>query len=504
MKKLSYFLVFVLMLALIIVPATKIMPRSATANSTPNFDINKTGNFDKYNKNVCKKDEVFDISSETFDKSNSSFDKYNKKYCKKDEVFEVFDINENANESLAIDNGIDDFDKNPKKRLLNLSAQNGINFLQNTANAQKPEVNSAQNEKNSTLPFEVACGYKSALLMDKLSGKILVEANSHQRLPIASVTKLMTILLTLEKIDAGEISLDDTITVTANASGMGGSQVFLDANADYKLSELLKSVIVASANDSSVALAEHISGSEANFVRLMNERASELGLTDTHYVNCTGLPSSEGYSCAYDQAVILAHVLNYPVYGEFSHIWMQDFVHPSGRTTSMTNTNRLSRFYEGCLGGKTGSTNQAKYCLAVGAKRADMQLVSVVLGAENSKGRFKLASDLLNYGFENYKLTPILTNADLANKQLKIKGMNRYVDLKLEREFSLTTKIDEQPNFSLNFNLPTMLDSVKENQIVGNVEIVLDGVVVDTINILSCQTKTEASLWDYFKEIIKE
>ena len=339
------------------------------------------------------------------------------------------------------------------------------------------------------------------MLIERSSGKILADTNAHESLPIASVTKLMTILITLEKIDAGEFALDDTVTVSANASGMGGSQVFLDANAGYKLSELLKSVIIASANDSSVAIAEHISGSEQNFVALMNERASELGLNNTHYANCTGLPTPDGFSSAYDQAIVLNKVLNYPVYHEYSHIWLEDFVHPSGRTTQMTNTNRLSRFYEGCTGGKTGSTNQAKYCLAVGAKRADMELISVVLGVENSKARFKLASDLLNYGFDNFKSKTLLSQNDISNKTIKIKGLNRQAKLKLEREFKLISKVDETPNYSLNFNLPNMLNSVKENQIVGNVEVVVDGVVVDTINILSCDSLSEATLWDYIKDI---
>lgn len=355
--------------------------------------------------------------------------------------------------------------------------------------------------KMSAFAFETDVNYKSAVLIERSSGKILADTNAHEHLPIASVTKLMTILLTLEKIDAGEISLDDSVTVSANASGMGGSQVFLDAEADYKLGELLKSVIIASANDSSVALAEHISGSEANFVRLMNERANELGLADTNYANCTGLPTPDGYSSAYDQALVLNKVLNYSTYHEYSHIWLEDFVHPSGRTTQMTNTNRLSRFYEGCTGGKTGSTNQAKYCLAVGAKRADMELISVVLGAENSKARFKLASDLLNYGFENFKAKTLLSQNDLAGKTIKIKGLSRQVNLKLAREYTLITKVDETPNYSLNFNLPNMLNSVKENQVVGNVEVVVDGVVVDTIDILSCATLSEATLWDYIKEI---
>lgn len=351
------------------------------------------------------------------------------------------------------------------------------------------------------LPIKAECGYKSAVLMEKHSGKILLEENATERLPIASVTKLMTVLLTLEKLDAGEIGLEDSVTVSANASGMGGSQVFLDANANYKLCELLKSVIVASANDSSVALAEYIAGSENNFVRMMNERAAELGLNNTNYANCTGLPTPDGYSCAVDQAIVLNQVQKYSIYHKYSSIWMEDFVHPSGRITQMTNTNRLSRFYDGCTGGKTGSTNQAKYCLAVGAKRGDLELVAVVLGAENSKGRFNLASNLLNYGFENYTSIKILSAKDLENKTIKIKGQNHAANLLLEREFTLVTKKEEKPNFCLNFNLPNTLNSVKQGEVVGNVEIVVDGVVVDTINILSANSYKENSVWDYIKQI---
>ncbi len=350
--------------------------------------------------------------------------------------------------------------------------------------------------------FAAEPGCKANVLIERSSGKVLSENNSHAHLPIASVTKLMTVLLTLEKIDAGELNLADKITVSSNASGMGGSQIFLDANNDYSIESLLKSVVVASANDSSVALAEHIAGSENNFVRLMNERAAELNMTDTNYVNCTGLPQAEGYSCAYDQAILLNKVLGYELYHKYSSIWLEDFVHPSGRITQMTNTNKLSRFYEGCIGGKTGSTNEAKYCLAVGAKRNDMELISVVLGADSSQNRFKIASDLLNYGFDNFETKTIFSNADLVNKTIKIKGMDRQTHLKAERNFNLVTNKNAEVDFSLNFNLPNMLNKVSENEIVGNVEIVIDGVVADTINILSSETHNEANLLDYIKEIV--
>lgn len=349
--------------------------------------------------------------------------------------------------------------------------------------------------------FDKDLNCKSAILMDKNSGKILYDYNSNNQVPIASVTKLMTILLTLEQVENGKLNLEDKITVSENASGMGGSQIFLDANAEYSIGNLLKSVIVASANDSSVALAEHIAGSESNFVRLMNEKAHELGMTNTYYSNCTGLPTPDGLSTAHDQALVLAEVLDYDTYHNYSSIWLEDFVHPNGRTTQMTNTNKLSRFYSGCIGGKTGSTNQAKYCLAVGARRGDTELISVVLGAENSKDRFKMASDLLNYGFDNFVSTTLFDETNLENMNIKIKGKNRSAKLKADKTFSLTHLKNEQPNYSLNYNLPNMLTKVKENQVVGNVEIIVDGVVVEKIDIMSAETVDELTVWDYIKEI---
>ena len=352
--------------------------------------------------------------------------------------------------------------------------------------------------------FDEEIKYRSAVLIERNSGKVLINNNAHERHPIASVTKLMTVLLTLENVKNGTISLNDEVLVSENANGMGGSQIFLDANVKYKLEDLLKSVIVCSANDSSVAIAEYIAGSENNFVRLMNEKAKELNLTNTNYSNCTGLPTPDAYSSAYDQAVVLNNVLNHDLYHTFSSIWFEDFTHPGGRITQMTNTNKLSRHYTGCIGGKTGSTHEAKFCLAVGAERNDMQLISVVLGVDNSNDRFKLASNLLNYGFDNFTSKTLFSNADLKDKTISIKGGDRVANLKAERDFSMVTNKTEEINFILNYNLPNKLTSVKENQIVGNVEIIINGAVEDTINILSCNSFEEATIWDNFKEIIKE
>lgn len=248
----------------------------------------------------------------------------------------------------------------------------------------------------------------SAILCEASTGQVIFEKNADERRPVASVNKVMTILLTLEAVDEGRVSLEDQVTVSPHAASMGGSQAFLDAGERYKLSELLKTVIVASANDSAVALAEHLAGTEESFVRLMNARAEELGLTNTHYANCTGLPAQEHYTTARDVAKLSAQLDLHPIYYRYSTIWMDEIKHRGGRVTSLTNTNRLIRFYPGCDGYKTGSTNEARYCVSATAKKEGMRLIAVVLGTPAGQTRFDEARAMLEYGFANVQLvTPI-------------------------------------------------------------------------------------------------
>ena len=248
----------------------------------------------------------------------------------------------------------------------------------------------------------------SAILCEASTGQVIFEKNADERRPVASVNKVMTILLTLEAVDEGRVSLEDQVTVSPRAASMGGSQAFLDAGERYKLSELLKTVIVASANDSAVALAEHLAGTEESFVRLMNARAEELGLTNTHYANCTGLPAQEHYTTARDVAKLSAQLDLHPIYYRYSTIWMDEIKHRGGRVTSLTNTNRLIRFYPGCDGYKTGSTNEARYCVSATAKKEGMRLIAVVLGTPAGQKRFDEARAMLEYGFANVQLvTPI-------------------------------------------------------------------------------------------------
>ena len=248
----------------------------------------------------------------------------------------------------------------------------------------------------------------SVILCEASTGQVIFEKNADERRPVASVNKVMTILLTLEAVDEGRVSLEDQVTVSPRAASMGGSQAFLDAGERYKLSELLKTVIVASANDSAVALAEHLAGTEESFVRLMNTRAEELGLTNTHYANCTGLPAQEHYTTARDVAKLSAQLDLHPIYYRYSTIWMDEIKHRGGRVTSLTNTNRLIRFYPGCDGYKTGSTNEARYCVSATAKKEGMRLIAVVLGTPAGQTRFDEARAMLEYGFANVQLvTPI-------------------------------------------------------------------------------------------------
>jgi D-alanyl-D-alanine carboxypeptidase (penicillin-binding protein 5/6) len=242
---------------------------------------------------------------------------------------------------------------------------------------------------------------KSAYLCDYATGTEIYALNETARLPIASMCKIMTLTLCFDAINEGVMTMDEEITVSERAASMGGSQVFLEANAKYPVRELMKSIVVCSANDSCVALAEKIAGNETAFTDKMNEKVRSLGLSNTLFANCTGLPRDPQYSCAKDVAVMLKALLANEEYYEFGRVWLDKFQHPQGRYTEITNTNKLVRFYDGCDGGKTGFTNQAGFCLAATAKRNDMRIISVVIGEENSANRFDDVRSMFDYAFAN-------------------------------------------------------------------------------------------------------
>ena len=245
----------------------------------------------------------------------------------------------------------------------------------------------------------------SAILMEKETGTILYEQNAHDKLEPASVTKVMTLLLVMEAIDSGRLSLDDTVTMSAHAVSMGGSQIWLKENEQMTVRDLLKAVTVVSANDGAVALAERVAGSEEAFVAMMNQRALELGMTDTCFVNCTGLPAAGHLTSAHDIAVMSRElILNHPSIREYTTIWMDTL---RNGAFQLSNTNKLIRFYEGATGLKTGSTDSALYCLSATAELDGMELIAVVMKSPTSEKRFESAKSLLNYGFANYTVMDV-------------------------------------------------------------------------------------------------
>ncbi len=341
---------------------------------------------------------------------------------------------------------------------------------------------------------------KEAVLMSA-DGQVVFESHSTDKRPIASMTKIMTLLCIYDAIDQGKISLDDDVVVSTRAASMGGSQVFLDANATYKASNLIKSIIVCSANDSCVAMAEHVSGSVESFVDSMNEKAVALNLVATHFENCTGLPHVSQFSCAKDVAVMLSKLIQYPHYFECASIWMEDFAHPSGRVTGMTNTNKLIKFYDGCDGGKTGFTNEAQHCLAATAKRGDTRVIAVVVGAPDSKTRFKEVSDMFNYAFANYQ-NNVYLKADATVDSVKVVGgKSDEVDAVATRNLSAFGK-KGQTDCTVEVEMQQLYAPIAQGQKIGTAKLLNANGVVDQVDLVAKNSVDKKSFFDYVRDVV--
>jgi len=360
-----------------------------------------------------------------------------------------------------------------------------------------------QNKGNLYAEIKFEQTAKSALLIDYDTDTIVYENEINKRLPIASMVKMMTIYLTLKNVKDGILSYDQKIVTTENASGMGGSQVFIDPFVSYTVEDLLKSVIMASANDASVALAEAISGSEDSFVAVMNETAKKLGMNNTVYVNCTGLPAPQQYSCAKDCAIILKNVIKFDDYHKYSNVWIDELVHPSGRKTELVNTNKLVKYYDGCDSGKTGSTSEAGYCLSASAKRGNMRLISVIIGAKTGKDRFKEATDLFNYGFANFENKELVKSGNVL-KEIKTKMCKTDVaNIVASEDFYAFDKKGAKSNYELTFDLPEQLGATKAGSKVGELIVSKDGNVVKVINLTVDSDIEKMGYLDNIKTIIK-
>ncbi len=329
----------------------------------------------------------------------------------------------------------------------------------------------------------------SVILAEPATGAVIFEKNADERREVASITKLMTALLVLEALDRGDAALSDPVQVSQTAAAMKGSQALLDANATYTLEDLLRTTIMASANDSAVALAEHLCGSEEAFVTRMNQRAAELGMADTHYINCTGYPAEAGakenqYTTARDVCRLTCEVAKYPAYTQYSSVWLDTLTHPGGRVTDLTNTNRLVRFYEGCDGFKTGSTDAAKYCLAATASKNGMRLVAIVLGCPVSQTRFNEARAMLDYGFANYQRVNVANKGDLLGETLPVKGgAADTVELAIGTGLSMLLKNGQSSGLKLELSLPESVEApVTKGDVLGAVNVLMDGQVIAKLN----------------------
>jgi D-alanyl-D-alanine carboxypeptidase (penicillin-binding protein 5/6) len=346
---------------------------------------------------------------------------------------------------------------------------------------------------------------KSAYMIDFGTGTVLYERDPDKRMPIASMVKIMTLLLTFENIESGRMSFDQKIVISENASGMGGSQMFLDTGLEYPLSDLIKGVVVCSANDASVAIAETISGSVEEFITLMNERARSLGMENTCFVNVTGLPQDGQYCTARDVTTMMRELLKHKDYYRFSGIYMENYTHPDGRVTELVNTNKLVRFYKGCDAGKTGFTNEAMFCLSASALRNGMRVVATVIGAENSKARFAEVSSLFNYAFANYSEDRLVCKDEPIANNIEIRrGKSERIAVAADRDVYVLRKKGDNKEYSVRLDLNDKLKApVAKGSVIGKLTVTdQNGAIVGTANIVALENIESAGYGDSLKKVL--
>ena len=362
--------------------------------------------------------------------------------------------------------------------------------------AAAPAARAAQ---EGAAPLELSCS--SALLMEKETGTVLYEQNAHEQLEPASVTKVMTLLLVMEALDAGQLTLEEPVTVSAYAAGMGGCQVYLEEGERMTVDELLKCVTVVSGNDAAVALAERVAGSESAFVDRMNRRAQELGMADTTFLNCTGLPAQGHVTSAYDIALMSRElILNHPAIRDYATIWMDSI---RDGAFGLTNTNRLIRFYQGATGLKTGSTDSALYCMSATAERDGMELIAVVMRAPTTAQRFEDAKALLDYGFAHYALASVYPDAPLTPVEVLL-GVQGQVQPQLARDCRLLVRKGEESQISTRLTLADNVEApVDQGQTLGQLEVYVGDELRDAVPILAAQPVDRLSVPGIFSRMLE-
>lgn len=353
--------------------------------------------------------------------------------------------------------------------------------------------------------LSLAKNAKSAIMIEASTGEVLFEKNSHEKLHPASMTKMMSLLLVMESIENNIIKLDDMITVSQNASSMGGSQILLETNEQMSVDDLIKGVAIASGNDAVVALAEAIAGTEEQFVKMMNEKAKKLGLQDTNFKNSHGLDDANHYSSAYDMAIIAKELVKHEKILEYSSIYEMYLRENTDRKVWLVNTNKLVRFYQGVDGLKTGYTKEAGYCLTATAKRNNMRVISVVMGEPDSATRNSDTSSMLDYAFAQYEVEKLLSKDSVLDEILIENAKDLYAKIvPISDIVILNKKIDGKKNITYEVKIDNIAAPIRKGDIVGKLHVKENDNIVRTIDITVNSDIKKANLFDLYFRYLKE
>jgi len=344
---------------------------------------------------------------------------------------------------------------------------------------------------------------RSYILIDENSGAILEQKNADAKMPMASITKVQTLNVIFDEINLGKLNLNDSVIISKNAAGQTGSEAFLDENKSYSIENLIKTVIISSANDSAVALAEASAGTEARFVEKMNKLAADMKLSGTHFANSTGLPAPDHYSTAADVVKMFQKLVKNETYLKYSGIWMDELIHSKGRKTELVNTNRLLKTMTECDAGKTGYTSEAKYCLVARAKREGISLIVAVLGCPTSSERFADAKTLFNIGFTNYEINNLVVQNEVYGQIKILGGLQNTVDAVANRSYVEIIRKGESAKYSIDIKLDNCKKApIKEGDLVGKINIIdQSGRVVDIIDLVARENVDKVRFFDIFQKI---
>jgi D-alanyl-D-alanine carboxypeptidase (penicillin-binding protein 5/6) len=358
-------------------------------------------------------------------------------------------------------------------------------------------------EKGGVQQAEVSLAPQSssAILLDASTGTIIYEKNSHDKLPPASITKIMTMLLTMEALENGKLKLTDPVRASEYAASMGGSQIFLEPGEEMSVEEMLKGIAMASGNDASVAMAEKIAGSEQAFVRLMNDKAKELGMNDTHFANCNGLPAKDHYSSAHDIALMSRELIKYPQITKYTGAYQDYLRKSSDKPFWLVNTNKLVRFYTGADGLKTGYTSEAKFCLSATAKRDGMRVVAVVLGEPNTKTRNSEIASMFDYAFSQYAMKSLYNQGDVIGKLSIEKGVVPELTIKADKPYSvLVKKGGSQEEIRHEVQLNSGIKApLKKGEVIGKLIVYQNNAKLKEFELKSPVAVEKAGWWRLFK-----